>query len=40
METYCVSCKQYAANKYSSARKTKRNRLMILWNCAILGKKK
>ena len=39
METYCVSCKKYAANKNSSARKTKQNRLMILSNCAVCGKK-
>ena len=29
METYCVSCKKNTANEHSSARKTKRNRLML-----------
>ena len=40
METYCVSCKKYTANKNSSVRKTKQNRLMFLSKCAICGKKK
>ena len=40
METYCVSCKKYAANENSSVRKTKQNRLILLSNCAICGKKK
>ena len=40
METYCISCKKYTANKYSSARKTKQNRLMLFSNFAICGKKK
>ena len=35
METYCVRCKKYAANKTA-----KQNRLMILSNCAICAKKK
>ena len=39
METYCVSCKKNTANKNSSVRKTKENRLMILSNCPIYGKK-
>ena len=39
METYCVSCKKYAVNEHSSFRKTKQNRLMLLSNCAICGKK-
>ena len=39
METYCVSCKKNTANENSSVRKTKQNRLMILLNCAICGKK-
>ena len=30
METYCVSCKKNTANKISSVRKTKQNRLMLL----------
>ena len=40
METYRVSCKKKTANKNSSVRKTKQNRLMILSNCAVCGKKK
>ena len=40
METYCVNFKKYKANKISSVRKTKQNRLMLLSNCAICGKKK
>ena len=39
METYFVSCKKYNANKNSSVRKTKQNRLMFLSNCAIYEKK-
>ena len=39
METHCVSCKKNTANKNSSASKTKQNRLMLLSNCAICGKK-
>ena len=30
METYCVCCKKYTANKISSVRKTEQNRLMLL----------
>ena len=40
METYSVSCKKYTANKNSSVKKTKQNRLMLWSNCAICGKKK
>ena len=29
MGTYCVGLKKYTANKNSSARKTKQNRLML-----------
>ena len=39
METYCVSCKN-TANENSSVRKSKQNRLMLLSNCAVCGKKK
>ena len=39
METYCAS-KKYAANENSSVRKTTQNKLMLLSNCAIYGKKK
>ena len=40
METYSVSCEKHTANKNSSVRKTNQNRLMLLSNCAICGKKK
>ena len=40
MEMYCVSCKRYTANENSNVRKTKQNRLMLLSNSAICGKKK
>ena len=39
MKTYCVSCKKYTANENSNVRRTKQNRLMLLSNCAICGKK-
>ena len=32
--------KKYTANKNSSIRKTKQNKLMILSNCTVCGKKK
>ena len=40
METYCVSCKKITANKNSSVKRTKQNRLMPASNCTICGKKK
>ena len=40
MKSYCVSCKKYTANEYSSVRKTKQNRLILLSNRAVFGKKK
>ena len=40
METYCVSCEKYTDNKKSIVRKTKQNRLMLLSNWAVCGKKK
>ena len=40
METYCVICKKNAKNKNSSVRKTEQNKLVLLWNCAVSGKKK
>ena len=40
METYCVSCKKNTANKNSGARRTKQNRLMLISNCVVCGKKK
>ena len=40
-QTYCVSCKKKKnENEKSSARETKQNRLMLLSNCAVYGKKK
>ena len=39
METYCVSCKKNTTNENSSVRKTKQNRLTLLSNCAVCGKK-
>ena len=40
MKTYCVSCKKNTANENSSVRITKQNRLMLLSNCTVYGKKK
>ena len=40
MKTCCDSCKKNTANKHSSIRRTKQNRLMLLSNCAVFGKKK
>ena len=40
MEVHCVSCKKYTANENSSVRKPKQNRLMLLSNCAVSGKKR
>ena len=40
METRCVSCKKYNLNQNLNVRKTKQNRLMLLSNCAVCGKKK
>ena len=41
MEMYCVGCKKKStANENSSIRKTKQNRLMLLSNCSVCGKKK
>ena len=40
MGTYYVSCKKNTANKNSSFRKTKQNRIRLLWNCVVCGKKK
>ena len=37
MKYFCVGCKKNTANKHSSVRKTKQNRLMILSNCAVCG---
>ena len=39
MEIYCVSCKIYTADKNSSVRKAKQNKLMLLSNCVVCGKK-
>ena len=40
METYCVSCKKCTENENSNVRIIKQNRLMLLSNCVICGKKK
>ena len=40
MKTYYVSCKKYTSNENSNIGKAKQNRLMLLLNCAIYGKKK
>ena len=40
MKTYCVSCKKYTANENANVRKAKQDRLMLLSNCALCGKKK
>ena len=40
METYCVSCKKNTTNENSSVRRSKQNRLTLLLNCAICGKKR
>ena len=40
METYCLSCQKNTANKNSSVRRTKQNRLILLRNCAVSIKKK
>ena len=39
METYRVSYKKNMANQNPSVRGTKQNRLMLLSNCAVCGKK-
>ena len=40
MDASCASCKKNLANENSSVRKTKQDRLMLLSNCAVYGKKK
>ena len=40
MEMYCVSCKKNTANKNSSVKRTKQNRLRLFSNCVACGKKK
>ena len=40
METYCVSCNKYIANKNSSVRKIKQNRLTLFSNLAVYDQKK
>ena len=39
METYCVSCKKNTAIANSGVTKAKQNRLMLLSNCTLCGKK-
>ena len=38
-EMYCVTCKKNTANENLTLRKTKQNRLMLLSNCIIVGRK-
>ena len=40
METYCVTCKKNTRNKNSTVKRTKRNRLLLVSNCVVCGKKK
>ena len=40
METYCVSCKKNTTSKNFSVTKARQNRLMLVPNCPICGKKK
>ena len=40
METICASREKNTAHGNSSVRKTKQNRLVLLSNCAVCGKKK
>ena len=35
----CCSCKKNTANKNSSVERTKQNRLLLVSNCAVSGKK-
>ena len=39
MEAYCVACKKYTAKKSFSVSITKQNRLMLVANCDVCGKK-
>ena len=39
MERHCVSCKINTGNENLNVKKTKQNRLMLLSNCAVCGKK-
>ena len=40
LKTYCISCEKHTEEKNSNLRKTKQNRIMLLLNCAVCGKKK
>ena len=40
MGIYCINCKKNTANKNSSVRRTKQNRLMLLPNFVVYSKKK
>ena len=40
MEMYFFSCRKYSANENLTVRKTEQNRLTLLSNCTICGKKK
>ena len=37
---YCMSCKKYTVDENPNVTKTKKNRLMLLSNCAVCGQKK
>ena len=39
MEASCTSCKKYIENKNLNVRRNKQNRLMLLSNCTVSGKK-
>ena len=39
METYGTICKKYTANENSNVKKAKQNRLTLLSNCVVCGKK-
>ena len=40
MGTHCVSDQKNTANENPGVRRTKQNRVILLWNCAGCGKKK
>ena len=39
MEIYCVGCKKKTLNENSSVRENKQDKVMLLWNCVVCGKK-
>ena len=40
MKPYYVNCKKNNANQNSNVRRSKQNRLILVSNCAVCGKKK